>query len=85
MTWWFFVQPLPLSIFNDYQGGTQPIYVCETPAGQGVVLSTLQSRPVWRIRLLTYDANGNVTNMQFSPNYSNFGDIAANRTSLTYS
>ena len=84
MTWWWFVQPLPLTSYIDYGGGTSAVYVGETQAASGVSLATLQGRPVWRIRLLTYDGNGNVTNVQFSPNYSTFGDIASNRASITY-
>lgn len=63
----------------DYLTGTNPIYIGESVPG-----SSLGS-PSWKIKKLTYDGNGNVTDVQWAPNYLNFGDIWNNRVGLVYS
>ena len=70
---------LLLTVINDYQGGNSPIYVGQAKPG----LAT--SSAVWRICKLTYNVNGGVTNVQWSPLATNFGDIWDNRVSLVYS
>lgn len=78
-SWWWFIQTVPLSQEFDYVSGTQPIYIGEAQPGSSVNASA------WRIRKFTYDGNGNVLTILWSPNYSNFGDVWANRASLSYS
>jgi hypothetical protein len=84
-SWWWFVQPIQLTTIIDYQGGTNAIYVGETQPSTGISSATLQGQQVWRIKKITYDGNGNATNVQWSPNTNSFGDIWSNRTGLTYS
>jgi len=65
----------------DYQGGTsgQPIYVgWSTP---GVATSAQK----WKIRKFTYDANNQITNIQFAQGDVGFNFIWDNRTSYVYS
>ena len=78
---WFYIiwNGPPLTQLLDYVGGTSPIYIGETIPGGAT------SNAVWRIKKLTYDVNGNVTAIQWSPLSGNFGDIWANRASLSYS
>ena len=80
MTWFWFIQPVPLSMLIDYNGGTAAVYIGETYIGNGA-LTTL---PVWRIKKLTYDSNGNVLTQLFSPAANTFGDIWSSRAGLTY-
>ena len=78
-TWWYFIQPVPLTMQIDYVGGTNAVYVGEAAPSTSVNASG------WRIKYITYDANGNTLSVTWSPNYSKFGDIWANRASLVYS
>lgn len=78
-TWFYFVNPIPLTRILDYNGGTQPIYIGEAQPGSSI------NGPSWRIQLLTYDGNGNVINQQWAPLFASFGDVWASRAGLTYS
>jgi len=68
-----------LTRLTDYQGGTNPVYIGEATPGSAL------SSASWRIEFINYDVNGNQISVQWSTNYSNFGDIWNNRTSLSYS
>ena len=64
----------------DYQGGSsgQPIYVgWATP---GVQVTDAK----WKIRKFTYDANNQITNIQFSNGDVGFNGVWANRTGYNY-
>lgn len=77
--WFYFIYDgRLLTVINDYQSGNNPIYVGQAQPGSSL------SNASWRICLLTYNANGGVTNVQWSPLAANFGDIWSNRASLTY-
>ena len=79
MTWWYFIQPIPLSRQLDYVSGQSPIYIGEAVPGANVAQAS------WRIQKLTYDGNGNVTQIQWSSKYATFGDIWNNRaTTVSY-
>jgi len=62
----------------DYNGGTNPVYIGKAASG------TLTSDPGWQIRKLTYDINGNVTDLGFGNGTDNYTNIWDNRISLTY-
>jgi hypothetical protein len=69
---------------GDAAGGTQLVYVGFARPG------ALTSNPVWQIRKLTYDVNGNVITMEYPQNTSadalaEFEFIWDNRTTYTYS
>ncbi len=78
--WRNYIQPVQLSMQIDYSGGTAAIYIGETLIGLGA----LTTSPCWRIKKLTYDVNGNVLTVLWSPLANQFGDIWANRSTLTY-
>ena len=65
----------------DYAGGTSPIYIgWATP---GVPTSAAK----WKIRKLTYDGNGNVTQIQYANGDVGFTQIWDNRATsslITY-
>jgi len=63
----------------DYLAGTDPIYIGKSYPGAAT------SDPVWQIKKLTYDGNGNVTSVKYSGSSPNAADVWDNRTSLTYS
>ena len=69
----------PYQQILDYSGGAQPIYIGWATPGVAT------SRPAWKIRKLTYDVNGNVTQIQYASGDVGFNQIWDNRTSLTYS
>jgi len=65
----------------DYVGGTQPIYIGWATPG------VADTDAKWKIRKLTYDANNNVTNIQYANGDVGFGQIWANRATtnlITY-
>ena len=64
----------------DYQGGTsgQPIYVGWATPGVS------QSAKGWKIRKFTYDANSQITNIQFANSDVGFNFIWANRVNYNY-
>ncbi|WP_343684011.1 hypothetical protein [Asticcacaulis sp.] len=61
----------------DKASGSNPVYIGEAPAGSPT------NKPVWRIQKLTYDAAGDVTNVQWAE-AGNCNQIWDNRLSLTY-
>ena len=74
-----FVTPLDFEIFQcDYDGNNNLIYLGRAIKGSST------SNPVWAILKITYDGNNNLISILESPSYSGYGDIWANRTSLTY-
>jgi len=68
----------PYQQILDYQGGTQPIYIGWATPGVAT------SRDAWKIRKLTYDGNGNVTQIQYASGDVGFTQIWDNRTTITY-
>ena len=63
----------------DYNGTSNPVYVGQAFPGSSV------NNPCWRIQYIQYNGSGQVTSVQWSPNSFIFGDIWANRASLSYS
>ena len=63
----------------DYVGGANPIYIGFALPG------TSTSSAKWRIMKLTYDVNGNVTDVQWAGGSTSFTQIYDNRASLSYS
>lgn len=69
----------PYQQILDYSGGSSPIYIgWATP---GVPTSAAK----WKIRKLTYDANGNVTQIQWAKGDVGFNSIWDDRATLSYS
>jgi hypothetical protein len=62
----------------DYQGGTFVVYIGWATPGAST------ANPVWKIRKFTYDANNNVTAIQYANADVGFTQIWDNRASLTY-
>ena len=62
----------------DYLTGTDPIYVGKSYPGAST------ASPVWQIKKLTYDGNGNVTAVEYSGSSPNATSVWDNRASLTY-
>ena len=62
----------------DYQGGNNVIYAGYAQPGSS------ESDPVWQIRRMTYDANDNLTNVDFADGTASFDKIWNNRTGYTY-
>lgn len=77
--WYWFIYAPQLTQLLDYVGGTQPIYIGEA------IIGSPASSASWRIKKLTYDGNGNVTALQWSPNALGFGDVWNNRAGYSYS
>lgn len=77
--WYWFIYTQQLTQLLDYVGGQQPIYIGEALQGSS------SSASAWRIKKLTYDGNGNVTELKWSPKSLNFGDIWDNRAGYSYS
>jgi hypothetical protein len=63
----------------DYVGGTDPQYVGWAEPG------TATSAAKWRIAKLTFDANHNVTQVQWAGGTIAYNAIWDNHTSLSYS
>jgi len=63
----------------DYDASNNPIYVGR--ASQG----TAKASAGWQIRKLSFDANNNVTDVQYAGGVSAFNAIWNNRVSLAYS
>ena len=62
-----------------YDASNNPIYVGEALEG------TAKSAASWRIKKLTWDANGNCTDLQWADGNDNFDNIWDNRTTYSYS
>ena len=72
------------TIFIDYLGGTDPIFICWAEPRPGLVLTD----PVWRIAKLTFDGNHNVTNVQWANGTIAYAFKASDRANvaiITYS
>lgn len=67
------------TILLDYVSGTNPIYVGWAEP------SSATSAPLWRIALLTYDGNGNVTALQWAAGNNLYVHIWDDRAGLSYS
>jgi len=63
----------------DYQGGTNPIYIGRAEPGAA------PTDPVWAIQRLTYDGNGNPTNVQWASGSIAYAFVWNDRTTLSYS
>ena len=70
----------PYTQIFDYQGRTDgnPVYIGWATPG----VPTSASK--WRIRLITYDSNAQVTNIQYARADVGFKFVWDNRTLLTY-
>lgn len=72
----------PLTQKLDNTGGTdsmQVLYVGETEPGTAVTAAK------WRIKKLSYDANNNVTDVQWAGGTDNLDKVWNNRTTYVYS
>ena len=63
----------------DYVGGKQAIYVGLAKPGTG------SGTAKWQIKKITYDANGNITNISFAGGTLSFVNRWSLRASYTYS
>lgn len=63
----------------DYNSGTNPIYIGIANPG------TATSAASWQIRKLTYDANNNVTAIQWAGGSADFATAWDSRASASYS
>jgi len=63
----------------DYVSGTDPIYIGKSYPGAST------ASPVWQIKKLVYNGNGNVTSVKYSGGSPNATDVWDNRTTITYS
>jgi len=73
------VQPWPLLIRAEYSGANLLIYFADALPG------TLSSAASWRIRKLSYDGNGNFTELAWPNADTSFSYIWDNRSTYTYS
>lgn len=63
----------------DYVGGTSAIYIGSAKPGTAV------SASAWAIQKLTYDGNGNVTDVQWAGGVSDATKVWNSRASYSYS
>lgn len=63
----------------DYQGGSDIVYAGYAQPGSA------ETDPVWQIRKMDYDVNGNLVSVKFAEGTAAYDKIWANRTSYTYS
>lgn len=63
----------------DYDADGNLIY-----AGK-VAIGTAKTAAVWQIKKITYDANGNLTDITWADGNKNFDNVWNDRTTLTYS
>jgi hypothetical protein len=68
----------PLTTLVDYQVGSVPVYVGYAIPGAS------QTGASWAIQFIQYNGSSAVVSTTWSSNYMNFGDIWANRATLTY-
>lgn len=64
---------------TEYDADGNPIYIGEANPGTG------KGSAGWRIRKIIYDADGNITDIQYADGDANFDNIWNNRASYSYS
>lgn len=71
-------------IYYGSSGGAdgQPEYICKAFPGVNGSDSTASS--VWQVARLTYDADGNVTDIEYAGDDDAFSSVCDNRASLNY-
>ena len=70
--------PADMCMLIEYTGN-YPLYVGFAPPG------ALSSEAKWQIKKLTYDANYNVTSVQFASGANDYNKVWDSRASYTYS
>ena len=73
------VQPWPLLIRAEYSGSSLLTYFADAQPG------TLSSAASWRIRKLSYDGNGNFTELAWPNADTSFSYVWDDRSTYTYS
>lgn len=67
-----------LTTLIEYDGNSNPIFIGQAAPG------TLPAAASWQIRKLTFDGNGNVTQIKYASYTMTFDQVWDDRVSLTY-
>ena len=66
------------AILTENNSSGNPVYVAEA------VPSSIASNPVWRIKKISYDANGNFSKLRWADGVATFIKIWDDRATYTY-